>query len=259
MELQIISSIVKDVCSVAEEKMRMRVLGVRLRELNPGEVAFFIEHLYKSCGAAPGARKVQELMVDPENMKKVIGEEKCRQTYHTAIDMELKRASRLLTDLPPHKKGIYGYTKEEEAKMEFVSLGQRRALAKTQTKDTLDRLLSDPDPIVIANLLTNPRITEHDILKIASKRPNSPKILKLLATHRKWSRRYLVIKAIVLNPYSPPRVSMVLLEFLMNQDVESVASDGSIHPQVRMGAEELLEEKRAAETNASDKDLTVQD
>ena len=246
MERLDISSIVRDVCSVAEEKMRMRVLSVRLREFNPGEVAFFIEHLYKSCSELEGVRKVQELMVDPDKVKVVIGEEKYRQTYHAAIDMELKRASRFLTDLPPHKKGIFGYTKEEEAKMEFVSLGKRRSLAKTQAKDTLDRLLSDPDPIVIANLLVNPRITEHDILKIASKRPNSPRILKLLATNQKWSRRYKVIKAIVLNPYSPPRISMVLLEFLMGQDIKLVATDRTIHPQVKMGAEELLEEKSAA-------------
>ena len=244
MDINFVSRLIKDVCSVAEEGMRAQVLRGKLKELTPEKVALFIELLYKSGQSIDGARSVQALLVDPESLREFLGEKKYRLAYHSAINQELKRTSRLLTDLPPHKKGIFGYTKEEEAKMEFVSLGHRRSLAKTGIKDTLDRLLSDPDPTVINNLLANPRLTEQDILKIASKRPNSPKILKLLATHQKWSKRYSVIKAIVFNPYSPPRISMVLLEFLMNQDIVAVAADSTIHPQVKMGAEELLEEKK---------------
>ena len=140
---------------------------------------------------------------------------------------------------------MHGYSEEEEAKMEFVTLGERRAMAKTNVKDKLDRLLSDPDVMVINNLLNNPRLTEIEVLKIASKRPNSPKTLKTLATHRKWSKRYSVMKSLVMNPYTPPRISTGFLSFLLLQDLVEVVDNTTLHPQVRAGAEELIEEKRA--------------
>jgi hypothetical protein len=215
------AKLLKDLSSLPEDKMKMNLLGKRLKGLEPGET----------------------LLVNPGGLREIIGEEKYRLTYHAAIDIGLEKVSRLFTDLPPHKRGPFGYDKEEEAKMEFLTLGQRRAMAKGNVKDTLDRLLSDPDTMVIGNLLNNPRITETEVLKIASKRPNSPEILKLLSTHRKWSKRYPVIKAVVFNPYTPPRISMGLLEFLLTQELESVASDKTIHPQVRLSARDLLGER----------------
>jgi hypothetical protein len=101
---------------------------------------------------------------------------------------------------------VHGYDKEEEARMELLTLGERRSRSKSNVKDSIDRLLSDPDPIVITNILNNPRVTEREVLKVASKRPNSPGILKLVATHRVWSKRYAVKKAVASNPYSSPRV-----------------------------------------------------
>jgi len=156
----------------------------------------------------------------------------------------LKRVSRFFTDLPPQKKGFSGYDTEEEAKMEMITLGERRAMAKGWVKEKLDRLLSDPDPVVIAHILNNPRITEKEILKIASKRPNSPNIMKLISIHKRWGARYLVRKALVQNPYTPPRISLGLLEFLLFQDLKEVAQNDTLHPQVRLAAKERLDEKR---------------
>ncbi|MBI5048864.1 MAG: hypothetical protein HZB54_07950 [Deltaproteobacteria bacterium] len=127
--------------------------------------------------------------------------------------------------------------------MEFITLGERRAISKGWIRDKLDRLLPDPDPIVIANNLNNPKITEKEIVKIASKRPNSPNILRLISTHKRWGARYVIKKALVQNPYTPPRISLGLLELLFSQDLKEVAKDGSLHPQVRLAAKERLEEK----------------
>lgn len=127
--------------------------------------------------------------------------------------------------------------------MELISLGERRALSKRPVKEVIDRLLSDPDLMVIGNILNNPRTTEKEVLKVASKRPNSPAILKLVAGHRKWSKRYDVMKAIALNPYTPPRVSVALLEGLMTQDLRAIADDKTLHPQVKEAAKDIVKER----------------
>ena len=239
----ILKSILRGLTSLPEEKMRLTHLCSRLAPLDPAEIAVLFDIFFTRAPSGEGTLRLKSILVDPDGLKDALGAEKYRLTYLASLDMGLKRVSRLLTDLPPKKTGIHGYDKEEEAKMEFISLGQRRAMAKGSIKDTLDRLLSDPDTMVIGYLLDNPRITEREVLKVASKRPNSPKILKLLATHRKWSKRYPVVKAVVNNPYTAPRLAVGLLDFMLTRDLKEISSDKTLHPQLRMGADELANDR----------------
>ena len=236
-----------DLKALPEEGMGLALLGRRLSSLEPRAIAEFLDVIYKKTLPDKGARKVLALLIDPADLKGILGAEKCRQVYMASIELELDKVSRLFTDLPPHKAGRSGYDKEEEARMESTTLGERRALSKLNIKDTIDRLLSDPDPMVITNILNNPRVTEREIIKIVSKRPNSSNILKLVATHRVWSKRYAVKLAIASNPYSLPRVSITLLELLLTQDLKVIAGDGNIHPQVRLSAGEIIRHRTGEE------------
>ncbi|MBI1912370.1 MAG: hypothetical protein HYS21_10260 [Deltaproteobacteria bacterium] len=231
-----------DLAALPEVKMRLTLLAKRLIELGPERAARFIDLLYQPHYDKT-AVKARAILINSDNLKESLGADNYRQIYLASIRLELTKVSRFFTDLPPVKEGPFGYDKEEEIKMEYLSLGQRRALSKKPIKTTIDRLLSDPDPMVISNLLNNPRTTEKEVLKIASKRPNSAAILKLIASHKVWSKRYEVIKAIALNPYSPPRTAIALLEFLMVQDLKQVMEDKSLHPQVKSNAGDLLKSK----------------
>jgi hypothetical protein len=232
-----------DISVLPEEKMRLAALGSRLRFLGPFGAARFIDAVYKRQKAVPAAR-VLALLVNPEGLRLELGAEGYRAVYLAAIELGLTRVSRLFTDLPPHREGPAGYAREEEAKMEMLTLGERRSLSKSFRKDTLDRLLADPDPMVVANLLDNPKVTEKEVVKVASRRPNSPEILRLIAGHRVWSKRQGVRRAVAMNPYAPPRTSVALLELMLIQDIIRVAEDKSLHPQVRAHARELIDEKK---------------
>lgn len=242
--LAFVKKLAKDISSLPEHDMRIQLLGSKLAALKPEEAANALNAFYdRSANHFIEFRKAKAAMADPKEVMAVVGEEKSRLIYLASLELGLKRVSRFFTDLPPHKKGYSGYDTEEDGKMELITLGERRAIAKGWIKDKLDRLLSDPDPIVIGNILNNPKMTEKEIVRIASKRPNSPKILTLISTHKKWGTRYTIKKALVQNPYTPPRISLGLLEFLFAQDLKGVAKDGSLHPQIRMAATERLEEK----------------
>jgi hypothetical protein len=237
---EIFTGLLRDAASLPDDKMRAEAFSRRVKTLDAAEVALLLDMLY-GAPLVSSVRKLKATLVSPDMLMEALGPEKYRNTYLSALEMGLKKISGLFTDLPPLKKGLYGYSEEEEAKMEFLTLGMRRSLARTNIKDTLDRLLSDPDPVVIRNVLDNPRITEKEVLKVASKRPNSPQILKLIATHTRWSKRYDVIKAIVQNPYTPPRISIAMLDFLLRQDLKKIASDSTLHPQVRSGATRAMD------------------
>lgn len=238
-----LAKLLSDMRALPESNMCFALLGRRLKGLTSDEAAIFFETLYKRAPSDGTARRLCSMLVNHEALRASLGETAWKRIYMASIELGLTRVSRLFTDLPAHKKAVSGYAFEEEAPMEFITLGQRRAMAKSGDKDTLDRLLSDPDPLVINNVLNNPRITEKEVLKIASKRPNSARILKLLAGHGRWGKRHGVIKAIAMNPYTPPRISIGLLELLLMQDMRGIATDSALHPQVRASARELLEER----------------
>ena len=239
----ILLKVLSDLAALPEAEMGISLLTKRVSMLSPDDAAHFFELLYRKNPQDLIARKVRHLLVDHEALRQALGQEECKRIYLASLKFGYTKISRLFTDLPPYRSGPGGYDKEEEARMEYISLGQRRAMSKRNIKDTIDRLLSDPDPLVIGNILNNPRVTEREILKIASKRPNSPVILKMLAGHRVWSKRYAVIKAIAQNPYTQPRISIALLELMMTQDLKSVAQDRTLHPQVVLTAKDLLSER----------------
>lgn len=239
----LLTKVLSDLAALPEDEMGIALIGKRISRLTADDAAHFFELLYRRGQHDVAAKRARRMLINHEGLQRALGIGECRGIYLASLRFGYTRISRLFTDLPPYKKGLSGYDKEEEAKMEHISLGQRRAMSKSNIKDTIDRLLSDPDPIVVRNILNNPRVTEREVLKIASKRPNSPAILKMLAGHRVWAKRYSVVKAIAQNPYTPPRISIALLELMLAQDIKGVAGDETLHPQVKLTAKDLLEER----------------
>ena len=230
----------KDIASLPEEAMRVVLLKKRLKELSPKSISRLLAILLRD------GSEIHSLLMEADVLSEALGPEGFHKTYQSALNLDLTTVSPLFTSLPPKKGGLYhGYEKEEEIMMEHLTLGERRALSKGLNKNMLSRLLSDPDPVVIKNLLDNPKTTERDAVKVASKRPNSSKILDTLALHIRWSRNYTVRKAIILNPYTMPRVSVLLMGSILTSDLKTVASDKTLHMQVSTYARDLLQERSA--------------
>lgn len=238
-----LKKLLKDSHSLPEDSMRLALIGERLSLLQPDEIAKLLDLAYRNGKYSVDIKKFLALIVRPGELEKALGSEFFKKTYMSAMELKLERVSRLFTSLPASKSDVAGYSKEEELKMEYVSLGERRSLAKSSTKDTLDRLISDPDPLVVSHLLKNPRIVENDVVRIIAKRPNSGRILELIASDSKWSKRYGVRKSLVLNPYTPTRVSTGLMEFLMTQDLKLVIESKSLHRQLKVAAIDVLEDR----------------
>src|SRR4051794_15239401 len=68
-----------------------------------------------------------------------------------------------------------------------LTLGERKALARTHRREDLLLLIRDPHPAVIAILLDNPHLTESDVVRIAAIRPAVPESLARIASHPRWS------------------------------------------------------------------------
>ncbi len=124
--------------------------------------------------------------------------------------------------------------------LEAVTLGHRKAAARGRRSPLLDRILGDPDPRVIREVLRNPRLREPEVVAIASRRPCPEGVFLLLAGTEAWIRRPAVQRAVLQNPHAPPRLALGLLVLQPGPLLSEVANDEGLHPAVREGALQVL-------------------
>jgi hypothetical protein len=124
-----------------------------------------------------------------------------------------------------------------------LTLGERRALARRPSRAALDKLLRDPHPMVVQNLLQNPRLTEDDVVRMVARRPAYPEVIAEVARHPRWSQRARVRMAIVQNPGSPPALAVPLIRLLIRPELMQVVEAADIPALVRAAASELLERR----------------
>jgi hypothetical protein len=120
-----------------------------------------------------------------------------------------------------------------------LTLGERKALARTHKREQLLLLLRDPHPAVVAILLDNPHITEADIIRIATARPAVPESLARVAAHPRWSVRHAVKRALVLNPSTPLADAIRIATTLRSQELRELAADESLPEPLRTHAAEV--------------------
>jgi len=120
-----------------------------------------------------------------------------------------------------------------------LTLGERKALARTHDREQITLLVRDPHPAVIAILLDNPHITESDIVRIAAARPAVPASLERIAAHPRWSVRHAVKRALVLNPSTPLADAIRIATTLRAQELRELAADPSLREPLRVHAAEV--------------------
>jgi hypothetical protein len=127
-----------------------------------------------------------------------------------------------------------------------LTLGERKSLARSHARDALTLLVKDPHPDVVAILLDNPHLVEDDVVRIAAARPGVAPTLAVVAKHARWSTRYAVRRALVLNPATPLHLAVRLATTLRPADLRELAGDPLIAPPVRTHAAQLLSAARRA-------------
>ncbi|WP_433932597.1 hypothetical protein AB3662_00340 [Sorangium cellulosum] len=124
-----------------------------------------------------------------------------------------------------------------------LTLGERRALARRPTRAAFDALLRDPHPLVIRNLLGNPRLTEDDVVRLAARRPAIPEVVTEIARHPEWPQRSRVRMAIVQNPGAPPEIAVPMVRLLLRPELMQLVAAPDVPAVVRAAARELLERR----------------
>lgn len=136
-----------------------------------------------------------------------------------------------------------------------LTLGERKSLARRPDRAMTERLLRDPHPDVIRQLLANPKVTEDDVLSLASRRPCRPDVLAQIARTPRWTHRPRIRIALILNPDTPLDVSAPLVGLLVRQELRLVATSTTVTPVLRALCLEHLERRPPSPIDAADDDL----
>jgi hypothetical protein len=135
---------------------------------------------------------------------------------------DLLRLSVDVTVPPQVRRAIDG---QLLARLSKLSLGEKVAAAKRCSAAMIKVLLFDPDPNVFASLLNNQLVREEDLLLLATSDSASAEKLRLLAADQKWSSRYAIRRALVVNPLTPRSVAASQLRFLSRRDLRIIHDD----------------------------------
>lgn len=172
-----------------------------------------------------------------------------QRLYEAAVARNLTTIARLFlvaspqSDLPHHLEKQLGPERPlKPTDSRPLTLGERKALARTHRRDKLALLLRDPHPQVVAIVLDNPHITEQDVVKMAAARPAVPESLAKIAAHPRWSVRHAVKRALVLNPSTPLADAIRIATTLRAPELAELASDASLPALLRQHATEVLAE-----------------
>jgi hypothetical protein len=171
---------------------------------------------------------------------------------HLALERILRSPPSLSLDLvDPNKVRSPDYGRGRP-----LTLGERKSLARRPDREMMARLLFDPHPEVIRRLLGNPKLTEDDVVRLASKRPMRADILLEIARSEKWMHRSRVRLSLVLNPSTPPEISSPIASLLMRQELKLVAETTAVPSTVRALCLEHLERRPPGDFD--DDDLRLQ-
>jgi hypothetical protein len=129
-----------------------------------------------------------------------------------------------------------------------LTLGERKWLARRPDRDTIQRLLGDPHPDVIARCLRNPRMTEDDVVRLAAKRPGRGEVLAEIARSR-WAHRPRVRVALVMNPAMPVELAARIAGLLLRPELELVAHSPAVPPGLRALCLEHLKRRPPVEVH----------
>ena len=225
--------------------MRREVLVERLQELEPEDVlGLFAEVVDGAARRNPtcliALEAVHEAILSGQQQGPLY--ELFAEVYRLAREAQQPGVARLLMIVRPTRGPLEPDEVPLDPEFSRLTLGDRKFMARGHDRNLLDRLLFDPEPSVIKNLLKNPHITEQDVIRLAARRPIPAAVLKQIQESR-WGERYRIRLSLVCNPYTPTEISVKLTGFLLKKELLMVSRDGNLHQLVRDEAQRLLEKR----------------
>jgi len=125
-------------------------------------------------------------------------------------------------------------------KMQTMSVSEKLDLARKAPKEARSILIRDSNKLVQLAVVSSPKITESEILAIASSRQVNDDVLKEIGMNKDWLRNYQVRLALVNNPKTPLSIAMAQITYLNQRDLALLAKSKGVPRPIVTAAEGRL-------------------
>jgi len=230
-------AVARRLAALPERRMRAAKLGEIICALSAEDAAWLLDTLATAGRAGGPPFDVSLLAAVDLTSGETLDYDTRRSIYVVAEQRRLEACKELL------------FTGQDETQSETASaprplvpgtrpltLGERKSLARSNDRMTLERLVVDPHTDVVALLLGNPHVTEEDILRIATSRRSSAAVLRLVLDARRFGTRPRVRRALLRNPNLPLATALRLVGLLNRAEQRELSRDPALHPAVQAAA-----------------------
>ncbi|HEX2879457.1 MAG TPA: hypothetical protein VHO25_07960 [Polyangiaceae bacterium] len=237
--------LVSALLSLADPAVRVQWLRQRLEQWPSAMAAHALQALIEQSENGQAASKqvmfsvVATLLRDPDAPL-------WRELKAQAVENDLLSLQRLLRQDEPLANSLdaeneppvpdYGTGRE-------LTLGERRSLARRPQRKWLERLLQDPHPMVIELLLKNPKLTESDLVRIATSRRTRADIFHSIVRAERWLSQGRIRWALIMNPATPIPLTVPLLFLCTRPELREARDASNLPLTVRSTAAELLQRR----------------
>ncbi len=145
-----------------------------------------------------------------------------------------------------------GTAEEEQKKVNItqrilkMSVAEKIKLATLGNKEARTLLLRDSNKLVCMAAATSPRITDGEILTLASSRTVNADVLRHIYSNREFLKTYSVKFSLVKNPKVPLPTALKMMYTLQERDIKELARDRNVSQTIQAQAKSFLMKKEQA-------------
>lgn len=125
-----------------------------------------------------------------------------------------------------------------------MRVSQKIKLALKGNKEARSILVKDSNKMVCTGVLKNSRITDGEVISIASSKSAIEDLLRLIGSNPAWMRNYNIKLALLNNPKTPFAISQKMLPSMHDRDVEALSKSRGISGALKQAAERQVRAKQ---------------
>lgn len=119
------------------------------------------------------------------------------------------------------------------SKIPQLPIGQKLTLAKRGPSRVVGAILTEGHAQAVAAALTNPMLTEAQILKSLARSETPERVVAAIARHPRWSSSYNIRLALLRNRHTPLNVVLAFLPNLTMRDLKDISTLESVNPTLK--------------------------
>ncbi|MCW5959975.1 MAG: hypothetical protein KIS76_07415 [Pyrinomonadaceae bacterium] len=162
------------------------------------------------------------------------------ELYEETEEQREAIVNKILGDLTAEDDEISGERISMVKRILLMSMKDRVRLASKGDREARNILIRDPNRVVSQAVISNARITDQEVEKIASMRTVPDDVLRQIASNRNWARNYSIMHKLAQNPRTPISNVMSILTRLQLRDLKALNKNRNVSDAVRRQAHRLI-------------------